>query len=777
MTRRFSLLLLILAVGISARSPCAGAQMPEERVIEGSLKRAESAWARAQRREPMLGCRELFSAALAYCEGRQCMERVAPLLGFAAQMQDRNPVSATYGNFRWYWGQEEILDRNAVDFCMQTAALLWLRHREILSEPAKKELRELMGFSMEGLLRHRVDPTYTNIALMNAGDLILLGESLGRPDVAEAGYRRLEIFLNVVWEQGVHEYVSPTYYGVNLDGLLLVEALAQKPEAREQARGLLEFFWTDLALNFYPPSQRLGGARSRDYDYLHGLGVLDEHLFYHGWLPLKPTDALSNLCLLMSSWKPGPDLLRFSESRFPRRVEQSWGSAQAQSRTHYVCADVTLSSAGAGYGGKMDLPLTVDLPGTRALPRCYFIPDARHDPYGKKRIAERSGHQKSLHLQPFWTAAQRERDAMGLAIYKEGVVPPDAASLESHFVLPREVDTLWIGQESVDLGKLGKSGPWKREVPPGTALVFSKGTAAVGIRVPWSRGRDGGNAPVFLVGDANPHGVLRVTVDHGVQSGAETAGAAFWVRIGSQLDGPAALAEWRTTFATAAVSVEASARSVLVRAEGSAGSVATGAAAPYDVPLLTEPAWNRAILAVDGQDLGRQILARIPLLEQRNQQFGECPPVLVDGSVRFEAESGSPVASMVEQSDTAASGARYVGVPGKGERDPVAKIRWPLEVAQTGDYYLWGRVRTASESGDSFFVDWRGPDQMDGKDWGDTRVWNLGVHPEWTWVRLDPRPGPVRLSKGRGELVVRGREPGAMLDAVALMRTPEEIPQ
>jgi hypothetical protein len=366
---------------------------------------------------------------------------------------------------------------------------------------------------------------------------------------------------------------------------------------------------------------------------------------------------------------------------------------------------------------------------------------------------------------------------MGLAIYKEGVVPPDAASLESHFVLPREVDTLWIGQESVDLGKLGKSGPWKREVPPGTALVFSKGTAAVGIRVPWSRGRDGGNAPVFLVGDANPHGVLRVTVDHGVQSGAETAGAAFWVRIGSQLDGPAALAEWRTTFATAAVSVEASARSVLVRAEGSAGSVATGAAAPYDVPLLTEPAWNRAILAVDGQDLGRQILARIPLLEQRNQQFGECPPVLVDGSVRFEAESGSPVASMVEQSDTAASGARYVGVPGKGERDPVAKIRWPLEVAQTGDYYLWGRVRTASESGDSFFVDWRGPDQMDGKDGGDTRVWNLGVHPEWTWVRLDPRPGPVRLSKGRGELVVRGREPGAMLDAVALMRTPEEIPQ
>jgi hypothetical protein len=223
--------------------------------------------------------------------------------------------------------------------------------------------------------------------------------------------------------------------------------------------------------------------------------------------------------------------------------------------------------------------------------------------------------------------------------------------------------------------------------------------------------------------------------------------------------------------------VEASARGVLVRAEGASGSVATGAEAPYHAPVVTEPAWNRALLAVDGEDLGRQILARIPLLEQRSRQFAECPPVRVDGSVRFEAESGSPVASMVEQRDPAASGACYVGVPEKGERDPVAKIRWPLEVSQAGDYYLWGRVRTLSESGDSFFVDWRGTAQADGKDGGDTRVWNLGVHPEWTWVRLDPRPGPVRLSNGRCEIVVRGREPGAMLDAVALMRTPEEIPQ
>jgi hypothetical protein len=78
----------------------AGGEPAGELIVEGGLKRAESAWTRAGNREPMLGVRELFSAALAYCEGRQRPERVASLLGMAAQMQDRNPASSTYGNFR-----------------------------------------------------------------------------------------------------------------------------------------------------------------------------------------------------------------------------------------------------------------------------------------------------------------------------------------------------------------------------------------------------------------------------------------------------------------------------------------------------------------------------------------------------------------------------------------------------------------------------------------------------------------------------------------------------
>jgi hypothetical protein len=48
--------------------------------------------------------------------------------------------------------------------------------------------------------RHRVPPSYTNIALMNAGDPILLGEALGQSEVADDGYARLDRVCLEIWD-------------------------------------------------------------------------------------------------------------------------------------------------------------------------------------------------------------------------------------------------------------------------------------------------------------------------------------------------------------------------------------------------------------------------------------------------------------------------------------------------------------------------------------------------------------------------------------------------
>ena len=189
----------------------------------------------------------------------------------------------------------------------------------------------------------------------------------------------------------------------------------------------MQLFWTDIAANWFPAAQRLGGCHSRSYDYLHGLGGLDWHLWIHGWLESPSAGSAERREPWTDEWSPPPSLVEMGRRQFPRWVRQHWGILPAESRSHMLYRDIALSCCGAGYG-QQDSTLVVDLPGGRELARCYFIPDGREDPYGKKRIETGSArHPKALHLQPFWAGAQRSGDALGLVIYRG----PDLAARKS----------------------------------------------------------------------------------------------------------------------------------------------------------------------------------------------------------------------------------------------------------------------------------------------------------------------------------------------------------
>jgi len=445
---------LTLAIGVTA---CLGAGtanaqlgvMSREDLCSYLLRQGEGTWRKANELSGSLTSRDLLHYALILCETGAYPERIDRLFQVAVRMQDRDPESRGYGNFRWSWEDGAVLDYNAVEFCMQSGAVIWLRHRDALSDTARAVLREMMRYAIEGCRRHRVPPSYTNIALMNAQCLILLGEALGDDDVADEGYGRLDQFCLYTWENGIHEYDSPTYYGVDLDCLGLIEAFCGRRRGRRQARALLELLWTDIALNWYPAGQRLAGARSRDYNYLHGTGYLDAQLWACGWLEGEPNGGMGLIYPALARWRPDETLRQMSAQRLPRLVRQRWGTGGSRGRTHLLLRDVTLSTSGANYG-PMDLPLTVDLPGARNLVRCYFIPDARRDPYGKKKVPA-GPHEKTLHLRPFWTATQRRADALGLVMYRPGDYPDNPASLESHFVMPRDLDGLWVGGSRVFL--------------------------------------------------------------------------------------------------------------------------------------------------------------------------------------------------------------------------------------------------------------------------------------------------------------------------------------
>ena len=224
----------ILAVAVVAGLAASASVRPKKDSKKEARSGEDHFWDQVGQHEPppTMGLRALFSHLLAEARSGKHPERFERLCELAWQAQNHDPKAATYGNIKWTWRDKGVTDQNAIDFCMQDAALLWLKHRQSVPEPARTKLRQLIELGIEGCLRHRVTFSYTNITILNAANLIVLGEMFQRPEVADEGLRRLEGLCTWTWAYGTHEYDSPTYYGVDLNGLQFVQAHAKSERAR-----------------------------------------------------------------------------------------------------------------------------------------------------------------------------------------------------------------------------------------------------------------------------------------------------------------------------------------------------------------------------------------------------------------------------------------------------------------------------------------------------------------------------------------------------------------
>ncbi len=748
-------------------------------------------WQRRFRLEPpheRTTARNLMAYALTLAAAGVHTERLPRLMELLERMQNRDAGNPYYGNFWWYWRDGAVTDRNSAEFVMQTATRLWVRHHEQLDSEVAAALERLMRFGAESCLRYRVPAWYTNIAILNASNLIALGEVLDDAETAEAGYRRLEDLCLWTWKYGITEYVSPTYYAVNLDGLRWIAARAGRDEPRRQAEALLELLAADIGANWWPPAERLAGAHSRSYNYLRGVGGLDERLALAGWLDLQvqlTAHHADTLCddgsLPVSAWE--------AAWRLPRRVRQRWGEGPAEARSALLLSDIALSTASAYYG-REDVPMAVDLPGDRTTVRCYFIADGRDDPYGTRRFAAgRAGHMKAQHLDCFWAAAQRGPDALALAAYRaEDLDCPERTGLTSHFVFRRAHDGIWIGGRAVALEPLGTYEPARVEVAPGEAVVVRYGTAAVGVRVLAALRRDGGPAAVAMVDDANPYGAMRLSVEHESEPGeAESAAAAFWVRVGGSLSDDAAFARWHEAFLSAEPEVHVAppdppqtALRFDLRVPGEEGPVAVrGVAGARGIGHVTlEPPPTAAILEIDRRPVGRPLLADLRPIREYAKAVEEAEALQVppDEPLLFEAQSGVCVGGMKVGFDERASGGAYVGsTVDHYQTARFGTARWRLEVPRAGRYWLWGRVLAPDSQTDSFYVQVMGPEGaiLPRTDW------HTRVAPDWTWRRFEAHPGrePIALDLPAGtvELIFRVREPGTKVDRLMLASCPEEF--
>ena len=750
-----------------------------EEVLADLVRNADSTWRRVTTPGGRYGCRSLFTSMLAYTEADTHSDRVAILIEKAEAMQERDPENLRYGNFFWYAWESEVHDANAVDFCMQHAALLWMFHQKKLDPQTRERFFRMITLGLQGLINHHPPPTYTNIALLNASDLILLGQALDNPEAVEEGIRRLEMFLVTIREQGIHEYCSPTYYGINMESALLLEALAKDPVTKQNAAVIRRLLEHDIALNRLSAHDVLAGPCSRTYDFLYRQGELEQVLVANGWLkrPLPKNRRRFYFRFFSSLYTdhlPPPETTALT-AIFPRSVKQRWGFTTRTTRTHYLCKDVALGSSASIYG-RMDIPLAVTLPDSGELlePQLYFLPDGRNDPYGKKRIIA-GNHNKALHLTPWWTAAQHENSALAMVLYDPKTFKHISDKLQSHIVFRKALDGLYIDDRRVDPASLSSE---PEKLNPGQTLFLREGTAAVAIQVPWAQGQDGSGVSTSLIDDNSKYESLRLSVDHTIKSLEEDssltcAGAVFKIQTGSNIRNDSDFEHFRKHFCAQSVDISHAGESLKASIKHGDKILAIRADSlinPEVAEITPQP--STALLSLDGKDIGRAILEESPVVREYINRKISAKPITVDTErpTTWFASDGSYTVPLQEAES---SGKIYLWVPEKkGRRNwSAGTASWELVLSSPGSFYLEAEVLAPTPEDDSFYVSALGS--------ADNEVisefaWSTGVDTNWRWSRVinrDSKPykNLFQLPAGRSRLIFRTREAGTKVSRLRII--------
>jgi len=455
--------------------------------------------------------REIFAFCLVLAEFGIYDGRIEKYLLVAEAQQDRNPGSATYGNFTWYIDSGKIVDLNSVEFCLREGLLLWLRHRNKLNEKTRDVLEGLLRYGINSVLNRKVRVRYTNIHLIKTWNMIAYGENFKNKEIEKQGYEMLDEWLLYTRKNGIREYSSPNYYHNDITALGLIYNYTGNMEVKRKSEMGLKLFWTDIALNFFKPAARIGGSRSRDYDYIYGRNGINRVLAHYGWIQ-KTDVSVFDYLIALSEWYP-PEEIKDLNSLQPRFIERKIGKDKGEWACHYAGKGFSIGCCGFCYS-PLDKPL-VFLFTSDTLPNGYVVFDARNDPYAEKPEKQPWAgfeHEVCLHLVPFITANQNREEIVMYSTIKadDPSIPrlaPDVKGFFTHFVFP--ACEIFLDGEKIELKNRESITLTINQV-----LIVRYQSAAIGIRIFYATDLYGKNPEIYLIDDGNKYNVLRLTVVH-----------------------------------------------------------------------------------------------------------------------------------------------------------------------------------------------------------------------------------------------------------------------
>ena len=575
-------------------------------------------WETIQSAGPDLGVRSLFSFAHEAAAAGSHATEIEEAYRTAIDLQDRDLNSPTYGNFRWYRKNERPQDLNAVEFCSAVGVLTWKEHRDDLRVGARDLLEDLLRMNANGIRGHKVLVTYTNIYIKKAWNAIALGEVMEMQGLAEEGYEIFANWCDYTAQNGFHEYLSPTYYNVDLDSLQKIAMHAGRQQERDLAEKAIRHLWLDIGANWFDPAGRLGGAHSRDYDYLTGKsdgleGRLDKML---AGTP-SGEGHVSDTTVRLS--------VKSLRQAYPRTVCQSWGHEIGQTASQFITREFSVGSACASRHN-MDKILTVNFSGGPTVPMMNLIMDGRGDPYGVAPVTEKDGHTKSRHLVPFVASVQRDAEVLCVLSAGENTWAPliaprpkdppnplqttglsfDASGMPSrlytHLMLPLAA--------TVSFGDVTVSDPRQPEshhIDHEKVILVIYGETAVALKTVHASRADGQTAPLELVVDESglENNVMRLTWTHADSEPDGRGTLALWIRVGA-----ASEAEHLMSHVSTSARLNIDGHRLDVEVDGASGSMRIDADCEAGERIRLEgadPALEGAVLSVNGRDVAKEI--------------------------------------------------------------------------------------------------------------------------------------------------------------------------
>lgn len=625
------LLMLVGTTGVFAQQKPVIPRMPKPAARMANLQQQ---WTALQQNPPQLAVRDCFLFLLDALD-TQFLEpqQVEWVLQKVQSRMISNPAAGrSYGNIFWGWHETgmDVGDGNNIEFCMQYGLPIKLLFDDRLSEKARKTLDEIFTLGLKGARNQVVRISYTNIYLMKIWNFIAYGQVYQQPEIMEEGRVYFNLWLDHLARYGNREYDSPTYYGVDLESLLLLSRFVHDADIQAKTKAALTFFLHDIALHYQPQAGILGGAHSRDYNRVFSRDLLEQkylnplfgqantnvHLFHELCLSTLREIGFS---AQQKKWMQ-------QENRF---IVQRWDSLAHTFACDFVGRKFSIASSNQAYSPD-DKPFVVYLHSPRIpeMPNIAFVMEGRDDHYGTwaaeglgdilkhlmpPNYPSNGGWNKARHLMPFMQAAQNRGEMVFLvAGNKDHNCIQDY--LNSTIILPNIFDEIWLGDRKIEVPVVSS----KVEFDATQTLFARFEDVVIAFRFIWSNPGVGAKPALHNDGfkykssrenfSLKHNKALRITLQHAKD---EMAKVAMWWKVAEGIKTDRAFAQFRQEVLNAEVMLKEENGQVDLAVMTKAGKLGLRADLTNKKRLdyyNPQPLPTDFLLNINGVELGRPLL-------------------------------------------------------------------------------------------------------------------------------------------------------------------------